>query len=374
VRNLKSLGFLVNPVAGMGGAVGLKGTDGKEILKKAISLGAKPISPTRAELFLSHIKYFNQIKKIKLIVGNGLMGEYEAQRANLPYTIVGKVKKHTTSKDTKEIAKIMLKEKVNLLAFCGGDGTARDILDVINTSIPSIGIPSGVKMYSAVFANNPFSAAQVSISFLMNNLQLKESEVLDIDEESFRQGRFSPKLYGYLLTPQEPQLVQNMKITSSTQEFEIQNQAAIALYIIEEILKPETFYILGPGTTTRTITDLINESKTLLGVDILYNKKIIAKNVNEQKIINIIHGKKSKIIVSPIGGQGFIFGRGNQQISSSVIRKVGIENIIILATNYKYKKLDKLRVDTNDMKLNKELLGPIKVITDYKTENIMNTE
>ncbi|MEM2614173.1 MAG: ATP-NAD kinase, partial [Nitrososphaerota archaeon] len=152
---------------------------------------------------------------------------------------------------------------------------------------------------------------------------------MDVDEEAFRLGRLSAKLYGYLLTPYEPILIQNSKIPNI--ESDLRNLAAIAIYIIEN-MKSDILYIIGPGTTTRAIADLLNEKKTLLGVDVFLNRKIIAKDVNEEQLLNIINGRKAHIIVTPIGGQGFIFGRGNQQISSKVIRKVGIENITVIAT------------------------------------------
>jgi predicted polyphosphate/ATP-dependent NAD kinase len=139
-------------------------------------------------------------------------------------------------------------------------------------------------------------------------------------------------------------------------------------------MKPDTVYILGPGTTTRTITDLLDEKKTLLGVDLLLNKKVIAHDANEKKILETIQNRNTAIVVTPIGGQGFIFGRGNQQISSSVIRQVGTKNIIVVATKSKLSQLRKLRVDTGDPSLDKELRQPINVVTDYGEQNIMIVE
>ena len=157
----------------------------------------------------------------------------------------------------------------------------------------------------------------------------------------------SAELYGYLLSPFEPHLIQGNKMASPMTENEVENQAAIAIYIIEE-MKPQTLYIVGPGTTTRTIADLLDQKKTLLGVDLFLNKKIIAKDVNEKQILQAINGKATKIIVTPIGGQGFIFGRGNQQISAKVIRQVGLDNIVVVATKSKLDRLKSLRVDTGD--------------------------
>ena len=369
----KKIGLIINPIAGMGGSVGLKGTDGKEILAKALMLGAKPIAPYRAEIFLSHLNPLSG--KIDLLVGAGLMGEYEAKKVKFKNIMpIGERKKETTAEDTKLIARIMIEDNVDLLVFCGGDGTARDLMDVVGLSLPVLGIPSGVKMHSAVFAVNPKAAANIVIRFVNEGLPLKEAEVMDVDEESFRSGRLSAKLYGYMLVPYEPELIQGTKEASILTDNELRNQAAIAVYFTERMMEPNTIYILGPGTTTRAIAALLDERKTLLGVDLLLNGKIIKHDVNEKEILESIRGRKAKIVITPIGGQGFIFGRGNQQISPKVIREVGIENIIVIATKHKLKGLKKLRVDTGDLKLDQKLKGYIRVIVDYGEEIVMRVD
>ena len=360
-----TVGFIVNPIAGMGGAVGLKGTDGKEILEKAISLGAKPVAPSRAETFLSELKTIKG--DIHLKVGAGLLGEEETRNQSYEHTVFGKQKKETSPKDTIAIAKEIVADGVDLLIFCGGDGTARDVLTAIDGQLPVLGVPTGVKMHSAVFAVDPKAAARIVSRFLRKQLPLWEAEVMDIDEEAFREGRVSSKLHGYLLSPYEPSLIQVAKMASPVTENELRNQAAIALYIIENMIE-DYIYIISAGTTTRTIGDLLDEKKTLLGVDLICNKKIIGKDVNEEQILEAIKGKNAKIIVTPIGGQGFIFGRGNQQISSKVIRKVGLDNIIIIASENKMKNLKTLKVDTGDPKLDADFHRTIKVLTDYKIE------
>lgn len=364
--SVKTLGLIVNPVAGMGGAVGLKGTDGKEILKKALSLGAKPTAPARAISFLSELKFLKD--KLRLLVGAGEMGEEEAQRCGFYCTVFGKKKKETTAADTREIAQKIVEAKADLLVFCGGDGTARDILDAVGFRIPVLGVPTGVKMHSSVFAVDPKAAAQIAMGFLWGELPLREAEVMDIDEEAFRAGRVSASLYGYLLTPYEPYLIQGSKMASPMTESELRNQAAIALYVIEN-MKPDIVYVIGPGTTTRTIADLLDAKKTLLGVDLFCGKKLVASDVNEQQILEAITGKAAQIIVTPIGGQGFVFGRGNQQISPRVIRRVGLDNIVVVATQSKLSSLKVLRVDTADEALDAALRQrKLKVIADYKIE------
>jgi predicted polyphosphate/ATP-dependent NAD kinase len=361
----KTLGFIVNPIAGMGGAVGLKGTDGKDILEKAINLGAEPVAPARAEFFLSELKAIK--KDVQLIVGVGLMGENEARNHGYSCKVFGEKRKQTSNEDTVEIAKEIVKEGVDLLVFCGGDGTARDVLNAVDKQLPVLGVPTGVKMHSAVFAVDPKAAARIASRYLRKQLPLWEAEVMDIDEEAFRRGRVSARLHGYLLTPYEPSLIQGAKMASPMTESEVRNQAAIAIYVIET-MKPDVVYIISAGTTTRIIGDLLDEKKTLLGMDLFCNKKLVAKDVNEKQILEAIKGKTARIIVTPIGGQGFIFGRGNQQISPEVIRQVGMDNIVVIATKNKMKNLKSLKVDTGDTELDVAFRGTIKVVTDYKVE------
>ncbi len=368
----KTVGLIVNPVAGMGGAVGLKGTDGIAILSQAIALGAKPIATKRAETFLAALSLAK--KNLRLIGGAGDMGQNQAEKCGFIFRVVGKNKKETTPEDTQTIAKAMVEAKVDLLIYCGGDGTTRDILKSVGLSVPVLGVPTGVKMHSALFAVSPQAAARVSVTYLWGNLPLREAEVMDVDEAAFRNGHLSAELYGYLLSPFEPDLIQGNKMASPMTENEVENQAAIAISIIEE-MEPDTIYIIGPGTTTRTISDLLDQKKTLLGVDLFQTKKIILRDVSEKQILQAIDGKTAKIIVTPIGGQGFIFGRGNQQISSKVIRQVGLDNILVIATKSKLDRLESLRVDTGDSELDEQFRtkGTIAVV-DYKTIKEMKIE
>ncbi len=369
MKSCSKLGFIVNPIAGMGGAVGLKGTDGKDTLEKAITLGAKPLAPYRAKNYLTTLK--NLHTNLHLFAGAGMMGESEAKDIGFDPVSYGNKRSRTTSSDTKYVAQRLLEEHVDLIAFCGGDGTAKDMLDVVERKVPVIGVPTGVKMQSAVFSVNAASAAILSARFLDDEVPLKEAEIMDIDEEAFRKGRISARLYGYMVVPYEPSLIQGMKISTSSSEIELENQAAIAVFLSERVLEPDVIYVLGPGTTTRTVADILDQKKTLLGVDIMLNRKIIFHDANERSILNQIRGRKARIIVTPIGGQGFIFGRGNQQISPSVIRRVGLNNIIIIATKQKLQGLPSLKIDTGDTILDSQFRGYLRVIADYGQEYLM---
>jgi len=227
-----------------------------------------------------------------------------------------------------------------------------------------------VKIHSAVYATNPMSAGDLAKSYLEGkNSALREAEVMDIDEEAFRNGIVSAKLYGYLMIPFERRLVQNVKTPSSPGE-----GAAMAEIAAEVVghMDDGWLYIIGPGTTTRSIADRLGLKKTLIGVDVVTKRKLVAADVNEARLLEIIEGRKAKIIVTPIGGQGFILGRGNQQISPKIVRKVGVENIIVVSTPGKVHSLrgQPLRVDTGDREVDGMLSGYIRVVTGYNEQII----
>ena len=360
----RKLGFIVNPIAGMGGRVGLKGSDSYEILKKAKELGAKPESPGRAVETLKKISCIKD--NIELVTYPYEMGEDEAKECEFSPTVIGSVKRgNTTSDDTKNAAKEMLKLKVDLLLFAGGDGTARDIYDVISDKIPVLGIPAGVKIHSAVYATSPLNAGNLAAMYLgreSSGIRLREAEVMDIDEQAFRENRISAKLYGYLKVPYERSLVQSAKAGSVSEEEAVID--AISCDVINN-MQDDYLYIIGTGTTTRGIMEKLGLKNTLLGIDAVYKRNLVGSDLNEAQLLKLIEDKKAKIVVTIIGGQGYIFGRGNQQISARVIKKVGKENIIVAATENKILSLkgSPLLVDTGDDEVNKMLTGYIKVIT-----------
>ncbi len=354
----------------MGGSVGLKGTDG-DIFKKAIKMGAKPITPDRVHTLLSSIKNKD---KIHLLVAPGNMGANIIKDSGIDFDIIGNINQETTAEDTKRIAKLMKQQNIELLIFCGGDGTARDIHDAIGLSIPVVAIPSGVKMFSSVFAINPRAAAEIVDKFIKETVELQENEVLDINEDSFREGILDSRLYGYLNVPKVMNLLQAGKDGSKIGRSIEENKREIAQHVIEN-LDDDTLYLLGPGTTVKAITDQLNLTKSLLGVDALYNDKIVGIDLNERGILELLNKhKKAKIIVSPIGGQGFIFGRGNKQFTPKVLKKIGKKNVKIVSTEEKIKGLRCLMVDTGDIKTDEMLKGLAKVIIGYKEELIIEIE
>jgi predicted polyphosphate/ATP-dependent NAD kinase len=358
------LGFVVNPVAGMGGRVGLKGSDGAETLRRAKELGAIETSPARAAEALRHLASLRG--ELELLTYPGEMGEDEAWSAGFEPVVVGKISSgETTSADTRAAASEMARLGVDLILFAGGDGTARDIFEAIDGRVPALGIPTGVKMHSGVFAVSPAAAGELATKYLMGEVtSVQQSEVMDIDEEAFRENRLSARLYGYLRVPREESYMQGSKEASPVQEDE--NLKAIAADLADE-MDTDTLYVIGPGSTISSVAEHLGLKKTLLGVDVVQGGKIVAADVNEDQLLQIVTGRRAKIIVTVIGGQGFVFGRGNQQISPRVIRAVGRENIVIAATPAKLATLHgkPLLVDTGDTALDWELSGYTRVVTDY---------
>ncbi len=362
------LGYIVNPIAGMGGRVGLKGTDGPEVLEKARSLGAIEEAPKKAKKALEALIPVKD--QIDLYTYPGKMGEDEAREMGFEPIVLSKNIEEIGPSSTEEAAKKMLEEKVDLILFAGGDGTARNIYNAVKTKLPVIGIPAGVKIHSGVYASHPRAAGEIALKFLQDDeMELKETEVMDIDEEAFREGIVDARLYGYMNVPLEPALVQFQK--SGKIETEEEAIDGITINIIEE-MEDDVVYLIGSGTSTRPIMEELGLPNTLLGVDIIENKKLVASDVTENEILDYIEGKKAKIIVTIIGGQGYVFGRGNQQLSAEVIKKVGKENIIIISTKNKILSLAgrPLLVDTGNDEVNSMFNGYVKILINYQTQSI----
>jgi len=362
---MKRIGLVVNPIAGMGGTVGLKGTDGGMYVK-ARELGATPIAPLRTRQFLTNIR---SKTLLKILAAPREMGEALVKSVGIDYSVVTTgVEQISTAEDTMNVTKEMLGADVDLIVFVGGDGTARDIYDAVDLRKPVLGVPSGVKMYSSVFAVTPTAAAEIVDAFINGETAIEDGEVFDIDEDAFREGNLDIKLYGYLKVLKVRDLIQSGKEPAYYSEGSEENRKAIARYIAENA-EDGTVYLLGPGTTTKAIADAFKVEKSLLGVDAVYNRKRIGADLNEKGILDILGSyHKAKLVISPIGGQGFIFGRGNQQFTPRIIESVGKESVIVVATKDKMRELSQLRVDTGDAKVDEMLRGFFRVITDYNEE------
>lgn len=365
----KKLGLIVNPVAGMGGSVGLKGTDG-ELHRRALELGADPVTPSRTATFLSHLQHTD---RIEILAAPGEMGAHFVKEIDLAPKVVGDIGDDTSAQDTKRIALQILERGAELLIFVGGDGTARDICDAVGTQLPVVAVPAGVKVYSSVFALNPRAAAEMVDAFV-EGADVTQQEVLDIDEQAFREDRLASKHYGYLLVPRTQRFLQHGKVASSGSPSVEEAKREIAAFVIEA-MDDETLYLLGPGTTVKAISEEMGFQKTLLGVDAVRNGTLVGEDVNERAMLGLFQEyEKRVIVVTPLGGSGFIFGRGNKQFTPQVIRQAGVDNVQVIATRQKLAPLACLRVDTGELELDEMLSGWRTVTVGYRESRMMKVE
>ena len=352
----------------MGGSVGLKGTD--HMVEEALRRGAKPRANERVRIALAELLELKD--EIEILTYPGDMGAEAAEELGFKTAVLmpegGKdlnALLDSSRADTLSLARRLKEEGVDLLLFAGGDGTARDIYEGVGTELPALGIPAGVKIHSPVYAKNPQSAGSLAKLWLSGKVtKTAEQEVLDIDEDLYRQEIINTRLYGYLSVPLEHVFTQNRK--APTPLSETAAIESIAHEIVEH-MDPYTYYLIGAGTTTRGIMQMLGLKNTLIGVDLIKNRELVANDLYGDKILDYIRGKKTKLVVTVTGGQGFLFGRGNQQITPEVIREIGRENIIIIATKAKIAEFhhQPFLVDTPDQKLNQELCGYYRVVTAY---------
>ena len=356
---MKRIGFLINPVAGMGGAVALKGTDGN--VTEALRRGALPQAQNRAQITLTLLARQSGLNFVSCsgAMGEGTLKEAGVQNYQVLYHYNGK----SSADDTRQAALLFQKAGVDLILFCGGDGTARDIFDAVGRDLPILGIPAGVKMYSAVFAIDPATAAELVIRYDVKSL--RDSEVMDVDEDAYRHNELKTRLYGIARTPALAGKVQLSKhIFEEGDEERAKKEIA---RFVREIMIPNVLYILGAGTTTESIAREIGMNKTLLGVDAIVNGKTVAMDLDEKTLWALLEcNQEAKILLSPIGAQGFILGRGNQQISARVVRKLGIGNIIVVATPHKLRETPVIYVDSGDSLLDEEFGETVLVVSGYR--------
>ena len=375
---VSKIGFIVNPIAGMGGKVGLKGTD--NVLKEAIKLGAKPIASLKAEETLKEfLSKYKSKDKIKWYTCSNNMGSNELTRADVKnLEIVYKsTDKITKSDDTRNACKKLMEKKVELILFCGGDGTARDIFSVVKNKIPILGIPSGVKMHSGVFGVNTGAAAKMLYEFINHRLTIGDAEIMDLDEEKYRKGEWNIKLFGIAKGIVEPTYVQVGKTYyESVSDDEVKDE--LAEHIIDEIKQnPDFLYLFGSGGTIDYIARKMNIENTLLGIDAVFKGKIVRRDLNEEQILELLRKyPKAKVILSPIGAQGFILGRGNLQLSPLVIRKIRIENIIVVSTPSKLASTPVIRVDTGDKELDHSFMKKefMMVVIGYRLSRVVKIQ
>ena len=355
------VGFVVNPIAGMGGSVGLKGTDGQEILREAIERGAARNAPARAVAALTEIK--NRRLDVEFLTAEGEMGAAELAEAGLSARVVAAVPVKSTAEDTARVVRTFAVEGAELILFAGGDGTARDVVRAIDSTVPILGIPAGVKMQSSVFAVTPEMTADAVSAFIETG-KTREAEVMDVDEEGFREGVLRAKLYGTAKVPDDSASLQATKNAYHSMNAD-EEADELGKYLAENMAKG-VFYIVGPGSTTAAVARNLGAEKTILGVDVFLDGRTVVRDGSESDLARILtEGRPARIVVSPLGAQGFFLGRGNQQISAKIVKMVGRENVIVIATPAKLLGTPVLRVDTGDSSLDAAFRGRMRVVTGY---------
>ncbi|RLM94613.1 N-acetylglucosamine-1-phosphate uridyltransferase [Halobellus sp. Atlit-38R] len=341
------LGFVVNPIAGMGGRVGLKGTDGK--VEEARRLGAEPRAPDRARRALVALREQGG-DDVELLTWGDEMGADVARAAGFEPEVLGSpADTETGADDTARAVAAFLDADVDLVLFVGGDGTAADVADAVEgTDTPILGVPAGVKVYSSVFAVSPEDAAHVVRTFE----RTERREVMDIDEDEYREGEVHPELRAVPYVPVAEELQSSKQLGGG-------NVEALVAGVADDIEASEKTFVLGPGSTVGAIKEALGFQGSPLGVDVWRDGEVLALDATESEILAALDPDgENVVVVSPIGGQGFVFGRGNPQLSPDVIRQCDVE---IVASRAKLDTIGELRVDTDDPELDEELRGWTKV-------------
>ncbi|MCK8134093.1 ATP-NAD kinase family protein [Pseudoalteromonas sp. 2CM28B] len=357
------LGLIVNPVAGLGGSVALKGSDGEDTAAKAIALGAEPKSNSRTKAALEVLVPYQS--NITIYTVNDEMGEHTAKSLGFNTQVVYQSSSPTTSDDTEAAARLLQQQGVDLILFAGGDGTARNICHAVEDSVPVLGIPAGCKIHSGVYAITPKAAGRVVEMLVKGELvTLSDADVMDIDEVAFRQGTVKAKRYGEMQVPSEVRYVQAVK--NGGKETDELVLADIAAYVVSE-MDADTLYVMGSGSTVGAVMEEMGLENTLLGVDLVEDQALIGQDLTAQQLLELTTGRETKLVITLIGGQGHIFGRGNQQLSPALIKAIGRDNIIVVATKTKLQALNgrPLICDTGDSELDDELSGYIRVTSGF---------
>jgi predicted polyphosphate/ATP-dependent NAD kinase len=360
------LGLLVNPYAGIGGALALKGSDGAEIREKALGMGAQKKAIDKTRLALEHISSMQD--QVQLYVASGEMGEILAKEMGFNYSVIYQpTNVQTESQDSEATAQALLAEHVDLILFAGGDGTARNVCHVVGNSVPVLGIPAGCKIHSAVYAITPEAAGRVLKQVINGEIvSVSDAEVMDIDEALFRKGRVNARQFGEMQVPTELRYIQAVKMGGKeSDELVLADIAAHVIEVIED--NPEHLFVMGSGSTVEFIMQELGIQNTLLGVDVIKNKQLLASDVTAAELLTLTAKQDCKLVLTLIGGQGHIIGRGNQQLSADFLRQLGKDNILLVATKGKLQNLSgrPLIVDSGDILTDQQLSGLISIISGY---------
>lgn len=360
------LGLIINPYAGIGGALAFKGSDGAQIRERALAMGAQKLAIPRMRLALQELLAYKET--LHIYTAQGDMGEDLVKAMGFHFSVVyHPPQAQSEGLDTERAAAQLADLGVDLLLFAGGDGTARNICHIIDRSLPVLGVPAGCKIHSAVYAVTPQAAGRVAAMLVQGQIvSLNDGDVMDIDETLFRQGRVNAQHYGAMRVPSELRYMQAVKMGGKESDEMV--LADIAAHVIEYMQQhPQRLFVMGSGSTVDFIMQELGLANTLLGVDLVQDGQLLASDLTASQLAAHLVGAQATLVITLIGGQGHIFGRGNQQLSPEVLRTIGRSHVMLVASKTKLQTLNHkpLIADTGDIELDKELAGMITVITGY---------
>ena len=387
----RRIGIIVNPDAGLGGRLALKGSDGMAEIARA--KGAEDrAGPRMCEAFehlfsiieLSLVPWDN----VHWLLPKGRMGDSwipEKMKIHGKWTNISDTPEVTTAENTINVVNSMIEQNVEIILYAGGDGTTRDIIGALenidSASTPILGIPAGVKMHSGSFAASPRAAAEAFAAWFSGDLLIAQTEVMDLDETLYREGEWVVKMYAEAMSPGSPRWMQGSK-QRIERVSEVEILESLGDHLRETIEDdPELLVIWGSGGTLRTLGESIGFTITVLGIDVTLGNENIGTDLDENQLINTINQHKVRFkddariltLLSPMGGQGFLIGRGNLQLSPTVIRSIGIDNILAIVTPAKLATLNTLRIDTGDINLDQQFQEKkyMKALQGYRTTRLI---
>ncbi len=367
------IGFLVNPVAGAGGRAALKGSDDAGQIQSLVQ------SMTWGEgvnAFARGVQFVHRLDRSRAVVVTppGPMGEDVVKagtRAGGPvFEIVrlpgwNKTFGTTNREDTVRFVERLVDARIDLLVFVGGDGTAVDVAQALIGRVPMLGVPAGVKMFSPVFAQTPELAALL-LQPLGPKFATHEVDVLDLDERSYRDGAWVVAHQTVARVPEGEGLQAGKGGATPTEGEGLEDLASW----FWDAARPGVAYVLGSGSTVGAIKTALGGG-TPLGVDVWKDGEWLARDASEEELLAVLGEEgPATIVVSPTGTQGAILGRGTAQISPPVIERVGVADVVVVATPSKLLGLRELFVDTGDPDLDRSFPDYVKVRTDALTEKV----
>jgi predicted polyphosphate/ATP-dependent NAD kinase len=362
-----SFGLLINPVAGMGGRVALKGSDGVDIQARARSLGGEPRGAARARQALAAAGA--AAERVRWLTWGGTMGADVLQAVGLEAAVLGQPGDPPGAEDTRAAARALAEAGVDLVVFAGGDGTARDLLEAIDRRVPVLGVPAGVKMHSGVFAATPAAAGRVLEALVQGGLvRAAVAEVRDLDEAGLREGAVRPAFYGELAVPEIGGFLQHTK--EGGRESEALALEEIVAEIGERVAERRGVYVLGPGSSLAAVKRALGLEPTLVGVDVLADGRQVGRDVDAAWLEAFLADAvdPAVLVLSFTRHQGFLLGRGNQQLTPAVLRRIGRDHVWVVGTRTKLLTLAgrPLLLDTDDPELDRAWSGLIEIITGYQ--------